>query len=267
MKRTTIVIGLIAVGIAGCVTDPSDREREITQVGNSVTCIKPPPEVLTSGLEAKLDASVYKLGQIANANISSGQKIEKIRETLPQVQSFEVLEYRFCRMYTNGLIDKTTYNELVRQVLPSFRPQAQPESAGDSVPPKKAIVIRAQDFVRGTNVAIDQCVVGPGTLANALPCIGQPNAAEFDFSVSAAGAYRLEINYTAASSRPVKVILNGTVISDQALNGTTGNWLNSNLRWVEIGKVVLKEGSNTVRLERSDVFPHIHDLRFVPVSE
>jgi len=134
-------------------------------------------------------------------------------------------------------------------------------------PTKRPITIRAQDFVRGTNVAIDQCVAGPGTLANAPPCNSAPNAAEFDFVVSAAGAYRLDINFAAASPRPVKVILNGTVVRDQALSETTGSWLNSNLRWSEVGRVMLREGANTLRLERADVFPHIHDLRFVPVSD
>ena len=135
------------------------------------------------------------------------------------------------------------------------------------VPPKTTIIIRAQDFVRGTNVAIDQCVAGPGTLANALPCSTANNAAEFDFGVGVAGAYRLDINFAAEVSRPVKVVLNGKLVRDQALSETTGSWLNRNLRWSEVGRVVLKEGANTVRLERADVFPHIHDLRFVPVAE
>lgn len=136
-------------------------------------------------------------------------------------------------------------------------------------PTKQPIAIRAQDFVRGLNVAIDQCTVGPGTLANAKPCNAAPNAAEFDFAVSVAGAYRLDINFAAAkdNARPVKVILNGKVVRDQALSETTGGWLNSDLRWWEVGRVILKEGSNTIRLERSDVFPHIHDLRFVPSPE
>jgi hypothetical protein len=134
-------------------------------------------------------------------------------------------------------------------------------------PTKQPIEIRARDFVRGTNVAVDQCVVGPDTLANAPPCRERPNAAEFDFVPRAAGTYRLDINFAAKDSRPVKVILNGEVIRDQALTEKTGGWLNSNLRWSVVGKVVLKEGTNTVRLERAKVFPHIHDLRFDPVTE
>ena len=77
----------------------------------------------------------------------------------------------------------------------------------------------------------------------------------------------MDVNFAAAVSRPVKVILNGSLVRDQALSETTGSWLNSNLRWTEVGRVVLKEGANTVRLERRDVFPHIHDLRFVPLGE
>ena len=134
--------------------------------------------------------------------------------------------------------------------------------------PKNPIAVRAQYFVRGTNVGIDQCTPGPGALANAIAgCIPAPNAAEFDFVVAVAGAYRMDINFAAADSRPVKVILNGQVIRDQAVSETTGGWSNSNLRWAEVGRVVLKEGANTVRLERNGVFPHIHDLLFVPVPE
>lgn len=132
-------------------------------------------------------------------------------------------------------------------------------------PHKTRIAIRAQDFVRGTNVAIDQCVAGPGTLANALPCTAAPNAAEFDFVAAAAGAYRLDIKFAAGAPRPVKVLLNGQLIRDQALSESTGGLLNSNLRWSDVGRIFLKQGPNTVRLERADVFPHIHDLRFVPV--
>lgn len=132
---------------------------------------------------------------------------------------------------------------------------------------KQAIAIRAQDFVRGTNVAIDQCVAGPGVLANAPPCNPAPNAAEFDFDASAPGKYRLLVNFTAAASRPVKVFVNKELIRDQALSETTGSWLNTNLRWTEVGPVSLKQGRNTLRLERSDVFPHIQGLTLEPIPE
>jgi len=61
---------------------------------------------------------VYKLKDIAKANVAVSQKVEKIRETLPGVQSFEVLEWRFCTMYANGLITNPEYVDMVKQVLP-----------------------------------------------------------------------------------------------------------------------------------------------------
>jgi hypothetical protein len=137
-----------------------------------------------------------------------------------------------------------------------------------SSPPKKlAIVIAAADFARGTHVAIDQCTPGPGILANAPPCNAIDNVAEFDFDSTAEGKYRLEINYAAATARPVRIILNGAPFREQALSAPTGGWLNDSLRWTEIGTVVLKRGRNTLRLERNDVFPHIHDLRLLPLPE
>lgn len=135
------------------------------------------------------------------------------------------------------------------------------------LPPPQPISIRAQDFVDGVNVAIDQCVVGPGTLANAPPCNAAPNAAQFNVNARTSGAYRLDINFAAAASRPVKILLNGQAMWDQALSETTGGWDNSHLRWTQVGRVHLKEGLNIIRLERANVFPHIHDLRFVPLTE
>jgi hypothetical protein len=62
---------------------------------------------------------------------------------------------------------------------------------------------------------------------------------------NAAGAYQLDINDAAAASRPVQVTVNGIVVRDQALSDTTGGWLNADLRWVEMGRVMLKKGTNT----------------------
>ncbi len=131
------------------------------------------------------------------------------------------------------------------------------------ITPRPPINIPATNFINGTNVSIDRCVLGPGILANSPPCGPAANAAEFDF-VGLPGVYRMEINYAAAASRPVKVRLNGIVIRDQAISGTTGGWSNDYLRWTEVGQVMLKPGNNKIRLERQDVFPHIQAIRFIP---
>ena len=135
------------------------------------------------------------------------------------------------------------------------------------LPTKKQINIQAKDFTSGTNVATDQCVVGPGTLANASPCNSVENSAEYKFQVKAPGNYQLAIKFAAATPRPVKITVNGVVVSANALSETTGGWLNSDMKWSDVAQVILTEGTNTVRLERPDVFPHIHDLRFEPVDD
>ncbi|MEJ8822224.1 TIR domain-containing protein [Variovorax humicola] len=142
-----------------------------------------------------------------------------------------------------------------------------PSGPGGRFQPALPIFVPAQDYVRGMNVAIDQCIPGPGTLSNGPPCNHAPNAAEFEFEASEAGTYRMSINFAADEARPIKVILNGDLISDNALDEKTGGWQNNFLKWAEVGGVALKKGINIVRLERSDVFPHIHDLRFDPVIE
>jgi hypothetical protein len=133
------------------------------------------------------------------------------------------------------------------------------------LPIPQPIAIQAKNFVRGTNVAIDQCTTGPGILANKPPCQPTVNAAEFEFDATATGKYQLDINFAAATSRPTKVILNGKTVVAQGLSEVTGGWDNGHLQWSKIAEVILKIGPNTIRLERDDVFPHIHDLRLNPI--
>ena len=128
MLKQIVILLVVAFGISGCA---NQRDDVVAQGG--VTCIKPPPEIFTTAIEAQLNASTPKLGEIAKANLTANQKVEKLRETLPEVQSFEVLEYRFCRMYANGLIDKPTYNDMVKQVLPQFS-KKQPTEVPKPVP-------------------------------------------------------------------------------------------------------------------------------------
>jgi hypothetical protein len=132
---------------------------------------------------------------------------------------------------------------------------------------KKPVIVRAQDFVRGQNVAVDQCTPGPGILLNAQPCNARPNAAEFELQANVGGLYRLEAEYAAGAPRGVQIHLNGALVRDQAMGLVTGGWTNDFLRWIEVGNVQLKRGANTMRIERSNVFPHIRSFRFLPVEE
>nr|WP_315183654.1 hypothetical protein [uncultured Albidiferax sp.] len=131
---------------------------------------------------------------------------------------------------------------------------------------RRAIDILARDFIGGVNVGIDKCTTGPGILGNAFPCDAAPNIAEFKFNMNAAGNYRLDINYAAATSRPLNVSINSKPIFGGVAGETTGGWTNDFLKWVEIGKISFEVGDYVLRIDRNDVFPHIHSLRLVPVD-
>jgi hypothetical protein len=105
---------------------------------------------------------------------------------------------------------------------------------------------------------------GANVLHNAPPYGPRPNAAEWAFFAPAAGRYRLDIEFAAQEARPVRILINGKAVRADALNETTGGWSEANQRFSTQGFYDLRTGENRIRLERSNVFPHIRALRFVP---
>ncbi len=133
---------------------------------------------------------------------------------------------------------------------------------------KTKIQIPASDFVRPENVALGgpNNIYGPNVLLNGPPYNDRPNAAEFDFTASAAGTYLLKIEYAAATARPVTVSLNKVVAIPNAMNAPTGCWEVSCQLLLNQGNVTLREGANTLRVHRGSVFPHIRTFVFEPVE-
>ncbi|WP_165422253.1 eCIS core domain-containing protein [Rhizobium ruizarguesonis] len=95
--------------------------------------------------------------------------------------------------------------------------------------------------------------------------VDRANAVNFTFIVPKAGKYELNMEYAEAQARPVSVSLNGEVIVQSALAEPTGGFDLLHQRWVALAPVDLKEGSNTIRVERAHVFPHIHMISFEPI--
>ncbi|MDW9855401.1 hypothetical protein GOB46_22885 [Sinorhizobium meliloti] len=132
---------------------------------------------------------------------------------------------------------------------------------------RPTIVLRAHQAMRKVGVE-----VGGGLLAdygevlhNAPPySVARPNSAEFDFNSNAGGLYRLEARYAAAQSRAVDIYLNGKLVVDGGISSITGSWTNQQDH-IE-GVVEIKRGANTIKLFRKSVFPHISELRLVPVD-
>lgn len=127
-----------------------------------------------------------------------------------------------------------------------------------------AILIEAEDYLRG-NVLKDRETYGKeiGVLVNRGET---PNFTEYDFQVERASTYQLELRYAAAASRPVKVFVNGQLVKRDAASKVTGTWHPDSQTWFVECHVPLKAGSNTVRLEQPQFFPHIDKLLLTPAE-
>lgn len=96
--------------------------------------------------------------------------------------------------------------------------------------------------------------------------VEKPNAAEFTFDVAAPGRYELQITYAAEHARPVNIDLNGKRVFNNALSSSTGGWGFGHQQPRTVGRVELKQGENTLRISRSNVFPHISKITLLPVA-
>ena len=128
----------------------------------------------------------------------------------------------------------------------------------------RAILIEAEDYSRG-NVLKDRETYGKeiGVLVNRGET---PNFTEYDFDVVQAGRFQFELRYAAASSRPVKVFVNGVLVKADAAGNVTGSWTPETQTWFVEGFVSIKAGRNLIRLEQPQFFPHIDKLLLTPIE-
>ncbi|NQV26833.1 MAG: hypothetical protein HQ518_20985 [Rhodopirellula sp.] len=134
-----------------------------------------------------------------------------------------------------------------------------PESKlANSQQPTGAIVIEAEDYSRGKYRRAGIFILN-GDFS--------PNYAEYDVEVAAPGNYQLELKYAAGSSRPVKLFLNGRLVTDQAAAGVTGGFSDTDAKWMVEGVIELQSGKNVLRLERAGGTPHFDKLALVPTAQ
>jgi hypothetical protein len=121
--------------------------------------------------------------------------------------------------------------------------------------PKDAILMEAEDFVRG-NVLKDRDNFGKGigVLVNA----GQyPNEAEYEVAVPEAGPYQLDLRYASGDPRPIRILINGVQMASNAAGQVTGGFYPDRQQWFAEGVFSLRAGKNTIKFERASYFPHI----------
>ena len=123
--------------------------------------------------------------------------------------------------------------------------------------------MEAEKFNRG-NAHIDTESYGKGI--GVIHTVTVPTFAEWDITLPKAGAYQVELRYAAMESRPIRLIVNGQAVKENAAAQITGSWNPDGQKWEAQGVYVFAAGKNTVRIERNGDIPHIDKLMIVPVS-
>jgi hypothetical protein len=125
------------------------------------------------------------------------------------------------------------------------------------------IVIEAESFQRG-NVKADAGSGGYGQDIGVILTLQAPAFAEYDFNLRTAGEFQIELRYASAAPRPLKLLVDGTVINPSAAGSDTGGFYPQNQRWEAAAQVRLVQGEHTLRIESQSVFPHIDRILLSP---
>ncbi|HWE01364.1 MAG TPA: DUF1549 domain-containing protein [Tepidisphaeraceae bacterium] len=84
----------------------------------------------------------------------------------------------------------------------------------------------------------------------------------YKFEVPTSGRYRLEAFFSADEKSPLAVQVNGTNVTEDALDATTGGWGLAYRRWEPMATFDLKAGLNFLRMTRKEgSFPRIDKFR------
>ena len=156
MGRTTRVILLLLVLslVASSCSLPSTRKSDEYKLkdGTTVRCSEPPPDVVVKGIRANGEIAAEKVGNLLKGTGGVGVDIERIRqEVSSDVAAFEVIEYRICLQYVNGVLSKEEYRSFTERILPALK-TSQLGVEGDPyfnvIPKDQALRLKVTKFAR-----------------------------------------------------------------------------------------------------------------------
>lgn len=121
MKNLALILAAISVlfTISGCASKRNITTFK-TETGE-LKCAEPPPDVVTTGARANIEALVPQIDVDVKANANANTTVARIRSEIPNLQAVEALEYRMCLAYGNGIVDSATYREFYQSILPMLQ--------------------------------------------------------------------------------------------------------------------------------------------------
>lgn len=138
-----------------------------------VQCTRPPKDVYTTASEAKIFAHVPVLKQYAgDAGFGLRRNVEQVRKILPEVTSWQVLEYAFCDMHRRGYLTRAQYVDLALNAAPMVT------TRGATKPVSDAQRAEASAFMRPFLNRLEEAVVSDVRYLNAYAeALREPNEA------------------------------------------------------------------------------------------
>ena len=88
-----------------------------------------------------------------------------------------------------------------------------------------------------------------------------PIFVEYDLEFPATSEYAVRICFAAGDARPASLLLDGKDMG-KVCRTATGSWNTSGAQWEESARLSIQAGKHTLRLQRSQDFPHVVALRF-----
>jgi hypothetical protein len=125
---------------------PSERKPEefVLSDGTKIKCPAPPPDVIVKGGKANLELTAKRLETLLHATGGVGLDVERIRQELPpEVSSFEVVEFRICAQYGNGVLSKQEYRAFTERIIPAYTKNPPAKIVYTGGPPASAQLVEA----------------------------------------------------------------------------------------------------------------------------
>ena len=138
MLRTTKTILFLCLFllVASSCSSPSKRTlNEFTlKDGTRIQCVEPPPDVVAKGIKVNAEVAAQNVGNLLKGTGGVDVDVERIRQEVPpDVSAFEVIEYRICVQYVNGVLSKDEYNSFTRQILPALKNKIPEQQAAQLI--------------------------------------------------------------------------------------------------------------------------------------
>lgn len=128
--------------------------------------------------------------------------------------------------------------------------------------------IPATDFRRDESHNVGENLnYGGGIITNWPPEVDHENIVTYDVTIDEPGRYEISVDYAALLSRPVTVDVNGTLVTNSALAGTTGGWTWQNITHATVGSAAFKMGLNKLRITRYSAIPHIRRIYLTKLAQ